>query len=199
MQNPAIKRAPNKNKALQIYNQQIRKLDRNLQNKRDVTESEAKLQKLGFVKFLKNLTREEQQMLKASDVQNFIPWTAVWNGNSVSTPCRIVFDASQQTPSGTSLNNILAKGKNNMNKLVEIVIRWSKHKTGFHTDIKKMYNTVQLRQEDWCLQSYIWQRDLDKTKISKEKIIKTLIYGVKSSGNKAERGFRETAKLPPKE
>ena len=30
MQNPAIKLAPNKNKALQIYNQQIRKLDRNL-------------------------------------------------------------------------------------------------------------------------------------------------------------------------
>lgn len=34
-----------------------------------------------------------------------------------------------------------------MNKLVEIVIRWSKHRIGFHTDIKKMYNTVQLRQE----------------------------------------------------
>ena len=155
MQNPAIKLAPNKNKALQIYNQQIRKLDRNLQNKRDVIESEAKLQKLGFVEFVKNLTPEQQQMLKASDVQNFIPWRAVWNGNSVSTPCRIVFDASQQTPSGRSLNDILAKGKNNMNKLVEIVIRWSKHRIGFHTDIKKMYNKVQLRQEDWCLQRYI--------------------------------------------
>ena len=30
---------------------------------------------------------------------------------------------------------------------MEIVIRWSKHRIGFHTDIKKMYNTVQLRQE----------------------------------------------------
>ena len=77
-------------------------------------------------------------MLRASDVQNFTPWRAVWNGNSVSKPCRIVFDASQQTPSGTSLNYILAKGgKHNMSKLVEIVIRWSKHRIGFHTDIKK--------------------------------------------------------------
>ena len=126
-------------------------------------------------------------MLKASDVQNFIPWRAVWNGNSVSTPCHIIFDASQQTASGTSLNDILANGKNNMNKLVEIVIRWSKHRIGFHTDIKKMYNTVQLRQEDWCLWHYFWQRDLDKSKIPEEKIIKTLIYGVKSSGNQAER------------
>ena len=126
-------------------------------------------------------------MLKASDVQNFIPWRAVWNGNSVSTPCHIIFDASQQTASGTSLNDILAKGKNNTNKLVEIVIRWSKHRIGFHTDIKKMYNTVQLRQEDWCLQHYFWQRDLGKSKIPEGKIIKTLIYGVKSSGNQAER------------
>ena len=65
MRNPAIKLAPNKNKALQIYNQQTRKLDQNLQGKRDVTESEAKVQKLGFVVFVKNLTPEQQQMLKA--------------------------------------------------------------------------------------------------------------------------------------
>ena len=93
----------------------------------------------------------------------------------------------------TILNDILAKGKNNTNKLVEIVIRWSKNRIGFHADIKQMYNTVQLRQEDWCVQRYIWQKDLDKSKIPKEKIIKTLIYGVKSSGNQAERGLRETA------
>ena len=49
-----------------------------------------------------------------------------------------------------------------------------------------MYNTVQLRQEDWCLHCYIWQRDLDKSKIPEEKIIKALIYDVKSSGNQAE-------------
>ena len=53
------------------------------------------------------------------------------------------------------------------------MIRWSKHRIGFHTDIKKMYNTVQLRQEYWCLQRYIWHRDLGKSKILEEKIIKT--------------------------
>ena len=62
-----------------------------------------------------------------------------------------------------------------------------------------MYDTVQLRQEDWCLQCYIWQRDWDKSKIPEEKIIKTLISGVKSSGDQAEWGLRETAKLLTKE
>ena len=66
-------------------------------------------------------------MLRRSEIQNFVPWRAVWNGNSISTPCRLFFDASQPTASGWTLNDILAKGKNNMNKLVEIVIPGSMH------------------------------------------------------------------------
>ena len=64
-----------------------------------------------------------------------------------------------------------------------------------HTDIRKMYNTVKLDSRDWCYQRYIWQSDLDPTKIPEEKVIKTLIYGVKPSGNLAERGLREVARL----
>ena len=40
---------------------------------------------------------------------------------------------------------------------------------------------------------------LDRDKIPEEKVMKTLIYGVKSSDNQAERGLRETAKLSAKE
>ena len=39
MQNPAIKHAPNKDKVLQIYNQQIQKVDQNSQDKRNVKQS----------------------------------------------------------------------------------------------------------------------------------------------------------------
>ena len=38
-----------------------------------------------------------------------------------------------------------------MNKLVEIVTRWSKYRIGFQTDIKKMYSKFQLTHEDWCV------------------------------------------------
>ena len=74
-----------------------------------------------------------------------------------------------------------------MNKLVEIVIRWSMHKIGCHTDIKKMYYSVKLAEDDWCLQRYICQKDLNSRKLPEEKVIKTVIYGVKSSGNQAGR------------
>ena len=58
-----------------------------------------------------------------------------------------------------------------------------------------MYDTVQLREKHWCFQRYIWQNELDNRKIPEEKVIKTLIYGVKSSGNQSERGLRETARM----
>ena len=120
-----------------MCNEQIKKLNQNTEDKKDVIESEEKQQQLGYVDYVKNLKPEQQEILRR-EIQNFIPWRTVWNGNSISTPCRLVFDASQPTVPGWSLNDILAKGKNNMNKLVEIVIHWSIRKIEFHTDIKKM-------------------------------------------------------------
>ena len=74
-------------------------------DKQDVIESEAKLQRLGFVDYVKNLPPDIQSGLKQHQIQNFIAWRAVWKPTSVSTPCRIVFDASMATPSGSSLND----------------------------------------------------------------------------------------------
>ena len=191
--NPVHRLAHNKNKALAIYNSQVKRLARNPVSKEDVIASENKLQSLGYVEYVKNLTQEQQLKLKESPVQNFIPWSSVWKENSLSTPCRIVFNASLPTETQTSLNDILAKGTNNMNVLVEIFLRWRSHRFAIHTDVQKMYNSVRLQEEDWCLQRYIWQKDLDPKYIPDEKVIKTLIYGVKSSGNQAERALRLTA------
>ena len=94
---------------------------------------------------------------------------------------------------------MLAKGKNNMNKFAEIVIHWSIHKIGFHSNIKKMYNSVNLVEDDCCLQLYIWQKDLDPRKLPEEKVIKTLICGVEPSGNQIERGLQETVRLSAEE
>ena len=67
------------------------------------------------------------------------------------------------------------------------MIHWSTNKIGFRTIIKKMYSSVKLVEDDWLLQLHIWKNNLDPRKLPEEKVIKTLIYGVKSSGNQAER------------
>ena len=133
--------------------------------------------------------------LRSNSIQNFIPWRAVWKPSSISTPCRIVLDASQATASGLSLNGILAKGNINLNKLQEIMIRFQILPVGIHSDVSKMYNTVKLHRDYWALQRYPWQEELDPTKISNEKIIKTLIYGIKSSGNQSEFALRRISEM----
>ena len=85
----------------------------------------------------------------SSDVYYMIPWRAVHNENSVSTPCRLVFDASQGTRSGCSLNSMLAKGINSLNSLVGIILRWTTYPHVFTTDVSKMYNRVNLDPEHW--------------------------------------------------
>ena len=58
-----------------------------------------------------------------------------------------------------------------------------------------MYNTIRLDKDDWCYQLYLWDDDLSQEREPKVKVIKTLIYGGKSSGNQAEQGIRETGNL----
>ena len=192
---PSIKLAPNRDIALRVYIQQLKRLEKHPDDKNDILKSEKKLHDLGFVDYVKNLPEDIQQSLKNNPINNFIPWRAVWKGSSISTPCRIVFDASMPTSSGSSLNDILAKGRNNMNKLLEIFLRWRGYRIAFHTDIQKMYNSVKLHESDWCLQRYLWQENLHPNQPPEEKVIKTLIYGIKSSGNQAERALRETVKI----
>ncbi|XP_066911762.1 uncharacterized protein [Clytia hemisphaerica] len=199
--NPVIKLAPNKDQAMKVYRQQLRKLNQpaNTQDKQDVIQSEQKLQQMGFVEYVKDLPQDVQHMLQKCHVKYHIPWRAVWKGNSISTPCRVVFDASQATPSGHSLNDLLAKGRNELNKLQEILIRWSLHRIALHTDISKMYNTIQLDRSQWSYQRYIWNKDLNPESIPEEKVIKTLIYGVRSSGNQAVYGLRKVGHLSKEE
>ena len=138
-------------------------------------------------------TSDQQNMLEENVIQNLIPWRSVWSKNSVTTPRRIMFDASHSTKGRRSLNSLLVKGTNSMTKLLEIVIRWSIHKVAFHTDIQKMNNTIWLKEQDWCFHRYLWREGLDSSNPIKEKIVESLIFGVKPSGNQAEKALRDTA------
>ena len=58
-----------------------------------------------------------------------------------------------------------------------------------------MYNTIKLDVDHWCYQRYLWQEDMSPNQPPKQKVIKILIYGVRSSGNQAEHALREVARL----
>ena len=192
MEDPAEKLIPNKDIAMKVYKQQTKKLSRDPVAKEAVLKSEDKLQQAGHVEWLLNLSEEQIEMLNGCMTRYYMPWRFVMNENSISTPVRVVFDASAATASGFSINDILAKGINSLNSLLEIWIRFRSVVVAIHTDIKMMYNVVKLNPEHWTYQRYLWDTELDPERMPQEKVI-TLIYGVKPSGDQAQRGLRITA------
>ena len=195
LDDPKTALAPNDATALAVYKAQVRKLDKCPEERKEIIESEAKMHDLGFVEKLQNLTREQQAMIFSSNMQHYLVWRVVYNPNSLSTPCRLVFDASHPTASGRSLNSLLPKGENRMNQLLQIVIRWLTLPFVLHTDVRKMYNTVKLNEKFWQYQLYYWHDQLSVDAEPDIKVVKTLIYGVRSSGNQAESALRKTAEL----
>ena len=177
-----------------IYHSQVNSLSNKPDKKEAVLESEAKLQRLGYVDWFENLPDNDKEMIM-QNFRYFIPWRVVMNESSLSTPCRLVFDASCAPKGGCSLNMLLAKGTNNMNKLIVILIRWFIQSIGFHTDIAKMYNGIILDKKHWRYHLYLWDEKLRVGVAPRWKFLKTAFYGVVSSGNVAECALRKVAEL----
>ena len=97
------------------------------------------------------------------------------------------------TKSGYALNNIIPKGMNNLNKLLEVFLRFRTHVVAFHNDVNKMYNGLKLKEEFWGYQRYLFEPTLDPSKPPLEKVITTAIYGVRSAGNQATVAIRKLA------
>ena len=58
-----------------------------------------------------------------------------------------------------------------------------------------MFNGVKMDKSHWRFQLYLFHNDLDLEKEPKTKVIKTCMYGVRPSGNQAERAIRMTAEM----
>ena len=64
---------PNKHKALAVYKAQVKKLGKSPKDRSDVIKSERKLQDLGFVDFIEDLSADQKQKIDNSSLKNFIP------------------------------------------------------------------------------------------------------------------------------
>ena len=83
---PTKRLSNNREKAMRVHQQQIKKLN----NPKNLKDKQSKIQNLGYVDHIRNLPLEIQEQLQNSGVHYHIPWRAVWKGNSTSSSCRIV-------------------------------------------------------------------------------------------------------------
>ncbi|XP_052892561.1 uncharacterized protein LOC128300513 [Anopheles moucheti] len=89
----------------------------------------------------------------------YLPHHAVLKQASTTTKCRVVFDASHKTSTGTSLNDILLNGPQLQDDIVSILLRFRMRRIGVVADVEKMYRQVLVSPTDRNLQCILWRKE----------------------------------------
>ncbi|XP_065081812.1 uncharacterized protein LOC135704276 [Ochlerotatus camptorhynchus] len=105
----------------------------------------------------------------------FLPHHAVIKMDSTTTKLRTVFDASCQSKSGLSLNDVLLAGPTIQDTLVTIVMRFRIFEFVASADIEKMYRQILVFLLDQPLTSIVW-RDHPDLPLQIFQLL-TVIYG----------------------
>uniref|UniRef100_A0A0K2TDV5 Putative LOC101744643 [Bombyx mori] n=1 Tax=Lepeophtheirus salmonis TaxID=72036 RepID=A0A0K2TDV5_LEPSM len=84
----------------------------------------------------------------------YLPHHAEIKESSSTTKLKIVFDGSMKSHSELSLNDCLLVGPKRPLYLIDLLFKWSLHKTALVSDITKMYS-----KEDRDLLRFFWREN----------------------------------------
>ncbi|XP_029177135.1 uncharacterized protein LOC114945195 [Nylanderia fulva] len=117
--------------------------------------------KVAYKEFLREYLELGHMRLSSShDISRrefFLPHHGVIKETSSTTKLRVVFNGSQKTNLGISLNDCLHIGPKLQTDLIDILVRWRRHRYVFATDIEKMYRQIRVHPDDWPLQKIFWR------------------------------------------
>ena len=88
-----------------------------------------------------------QKEITESPNGSYLPHHVAICEEKESTPYRIVFDAASKCD-GISLNDILLKGPNFTNSLVNVFLRFREDETAITGDVRKMFHQIYVHPED---------------------------------------------------
>ena len=181
----------NRSSAEQTLVQQCKKYFSDTDTKNSILKAFKKMMDPGFLVFIEDLDEETLKHFIEKEVQYFIPWRIQFK-ESVSTPERPVFDASTKTKKrsdssgGRCLNDLVCKGVIKNINMLKLLLRFCIGLFAMCGDIKQWYNSGKLIPAMWNLQRFLFKEDLNPDNETKEGVITTLIYGVKSSSCQTE-------------
>ena len=196
----------NRHVALKVLERNFRKLQRKPEERQEVIQSFRKLYDRGYICKISDLSADERSAMDGSLIPSLgyhIPWQVVRKATSVSTPVRIVMNAASRTPGGSSLNDLLAKGHNSVTSLFASLVCFRLGDGALSADIAKFYNQTQLEASYLQYQRILWPRaylaeggkgggegeELEAV----EMVVKTLIYGLRPSGQQCTAGMAKLA------
>lgn len=114
--------------------------------------------------------------LNPNNTNYYLPHHGVVRESSSTTKLRVVFNGSAVTSSGLSLNDCLHVGPKLQAELVDVLLRWRRHKIVFSCDIEKMYRQINVHPNDRSFQRIVWRDSSDKVIENYE--LNTVTYGL---------------------
>ena len=178
LKDPKLEMPDNQIEIKAIYFRMTRLLAREPANRKAVISSFTKLIELGHLRDINSLDPSLQEDMKRRGMR-YIPWNRVFK-DSISTPCRVVLNASHRVGKGKSLNQICAKGNININ-MDPLVINFLKDNNLLSLDLSKAYNSIALSPEHYHLQCIFFEPSLDPRKEPLTMVLVSMTYGISSS------------------
>jgi hypothetical protein len=109
----------------------------------------------------------------------YIPHHGVLKETSSTIKLRVVFNGSEKSNNGVSLNDIVMTGPKVQDDLFDITQRFRLHRIVMSADIVKMYRQVWVHPDDKCLQRIMWRKTPDQPITIYE--LNTVTYGTSSA------------------
>ncbi|XP_031335299.1 uncharacterized protein LOC116165130 [Photinus pyralis] len=162
-----------KNYALKMFQCLERRFNRNLNLKKKYDEFMQEYIQLGHMTLLTLLTSEP------FTPNYYLPHHGIIRESSLTTKLRVVFNASAQTSSGKSLNDLQMVGPTIQSDLFSILIRFRQNLFVVSADIEKMYRQILVDDKDRQFQLVFWRED-PKDNIKTYKL-NTITYGTSSA------------------
>lgn len=119
---------------------------------------------------------------------HYLPHHCVFK-ESTTTKLRVVFNASQKTTNGLSLNESLAMGASHQRDLLSLFLQFRTYKYAISADIEKMYRQILIddAQTDW--QRIIWRASEKKPFTAFR--LKAITYGMANAPYMAIRALKQ--------
>lgn len=121
----------------------------------------------------------------------YLPHDGMLKLTSTITKLRVVFNGSQRSVTGDSLNGRLLPGLNLLPSLPDILLSWRRHRFVLAADIEKMYRQILVDPEDRDVQRILW-RDTQRDPVREYKL-NTVTYGLTCAPFLAVRTLRQLA------
>ena len=121
----------------------------------------------------------------------YLPMHVVRKEDSSTSKVRVVFDASANTTSGTSLNDHFLVGPTVHPSLIDVLLRFRQYRVALTTDVSRMYRAVRLSNDQKDLHRFVWREHPQQPLVDYR--MTRLTFGVSASSFAANMALKQNA------